>query len=156
MASERNPTTKPGSDLSNGNTLRSSGKKEKACLLLVDDDPNVCRALSRLFRPLGFRTVIAQSAEQALNFLSGIEADIIITDMRMPGKNGRQLLEEVSRRYPHIHRILLTGYADLKETTDAIRAGLVDDFLTKPWEVEHIEKCVLKAEKTAHMRRTKR
>lgn len=133
---------------------RPKDPKDRACLLLVDDDPNVCRALSRLFRPLGFRTVIAHDADQALNFLSGSEVNIIITDMRMPGKSGKELLEEVSQKYPNIHRILLTGYADLKDTTSAIQTGLVDDLLTKPWEVEHIEACVLKAQREPRDRET--
>lgn len=113
-------------------------------LLFVDDDANVCRALWRIFRPRGFTMHSAYTGEQALRYLDEYEIDVLITDMRMPGMSGAELLEIVTYDYPTTHRILVTGYAGLRETTHALRYGFVDDFLTKPWEPNQIEECVLR------------
>jgi len=118
-------------------------------LLFVDDDPNVCRALWRVFRPHGFQMHAAHNADEALRIFQELSVDILITDMRMPGRSGAELLAQISESHAHTHRILLTGYADLRETTQAVRHGLVDDFLTKPWEPQQIEECVLR---TRHVR----
>jgi len=105
-----------------------------AKVLLVDDEANVISALRRSLRPVGYLTFSAPGASAALGIMARGDIDVLITDMHMPGMDGSELLREVSRQWPGTVRILLTGYADLKQTTDAIRLGHVDHFMTKPWE----------------------
>lgn len=111
-------------------------------LLVVDDDENIRSALRRLFGPQGYRVLMAEEGHAALGVLERESIDVLITDMRMPGMDGSELLRRVTRRWPRMVRILLTGYADLQLTTQAIRDGYVDHFLTKPWELAEIERCV--------------
>ncbi|MBZ0116003.1 MAG: response regulator, partial [Sandaracinaceae bacterium] len=101
---------------------------------MVDDDENIRSALRRLFGPQGYRVLMAEEGHAALGVIETESIDVLITDMRMPGMDGSELLRRVTRRWPRMVRILLTGYADLQLTTQAIRDGYVDHFLTKPWE----------------------
>jgi response regulator RpfG family c-di-GMP phosphodiesterase len=137
----------PGGNVETENapsSARTAAARKKLSLLLVDDEPNVLSALRRHFRQR-YAIHEAESGTVALAILEREEIDAIITDMRMPTMNGAELLRAVSIRWPTTVRILLTGYADLKVTTDAIREGLIDHFLTKPWEPEEITDCVDRA-----------
>ncbi len=111
-------------------------------LLLVDDEPNILRSLQRLFRPEGYEIVTAESAEAGLERLAEEEVDLIISDMRMPGMNGAEFLQRVADRWPHIVRILLTGYADLQATINAINHGHIYSYFSKPWEDHEIRLAV--------------
>ena len=111
-------------------------------LLLVDDERNVGLALRRHFEPLGYLTRMASNGQEALAALAVSKIDVLITDMHMPVMNGAELLQEVTEKYPEVARVLLTGYADLQLTTRALRDGLTDHYLTKPWEPEQLEQCI--------------
>lgn len=126
-----------------------------SCVLLVDDDDATCELLKRTMKPLGARLLVGKSVEEALALLLDNAIDVVVSDMRIAGRSGAELLEEISKRYPHIHRILLTAYGDAKDTLGAIRAGLADDFLTKPWDNAHLLDCVRRTGRghTARFRR---
>lgn len=106
-----------------------------ATVLCVDDEANILSALRRLFRPLGYRVLVAQSGEVGLALLEqeadGI--DLVISDMRMPVMDGARFLADVRRRWPAILRILLTGYADMASTIAAINEGQIYRYIAKPW-----------------------
>ena len=102
-------------------------------VLCVDDEPNILSALRRLFRSSGYRIVLAGDGPQALDVLAREHVDLIISDMRMPGMDGSQLLEQVRQRWPAITRVLLTGYADVKSTIAAINRGEIYRYVNKPW-----------------------
>lgn len=114
----------------------------KGTVLLVDDEANVRSALARLIRPLGFDVLDAENGEHALRVIEETSVDAVITDMRMPVMDGADLLHTIAERWPGVVRILLTGYADLARTRDAIQNGWTDYFLTKPWEPEQVEECI--------------
>jgi len=103
-------------------------------LLFVDDEPNILAALRRLFRPMGYRIFTAEGGAQGLEVLAHEEVDLVISDMRMPVMDGAQFLEQVRIRSPNSIRILLTGYADITSTIDAINKGQIYRYITKPWE----------------------
>ena len=103
-------------------------------VLLVDDDPGILRALERALVPLGYRLLRAQGGAEALDLLAGTEADVVISDMRMPGMDGAELLEAVRERQPNAVRMILTGYADLKSAMTSINRAEIYRFLTKPWD----------------------
>lgn len=114
-------------------------------LLLVDDEPSVLKALNRLFYDLNVDIRTADSGQQALELLNQEGADIIISDMRMPGMDGAELFTEVASLLPESERILLTGYSDLESTIDAINKGKVNFYVEKPWDNERLRKIVCKA-----------
>lgn len=107
---------------------------QPATLLFVDDEANILAALNRLFRPFGYRILTAESGAQGLEIMAREAVDLVISDMRMPEMNGAQFLEKVRERWPETIRILLTGYADIASTVDAINKGQIFRYFSKPWE----------------------
>lgn len=103
-------------------------------VLCVDDEANILSALRRLFRPCGYVVTVAASGEEGLVILDQAPFDLVISDMRMPGMSGAQFLEEVSTRWPDTMRLLLTGYADIDSTIDAVNKGRIFHYVSKPWD----------------------
>lgn len=114
-------------------------------LLLLDDEPNILRALSRLLRRDGYRIFTANSAHEAFAILASNEVQVIISDQRMPEMCGTEFLAQVKDLYPDTIRIVLSGYTDLKSVTDAINQGAIYRFLTKPWNDDELRENVRKA-----------
>ncbi len=107
-----------------------------ASLLFVDDEANILSSLKRLFRPLGYRIHTATGGAEGLELLAREPVDLIISDMRMPEMNGAEFLEQAAARWPDTMRILLTGYADLNSTIDAVNKGRIYRYVSKPW-IDH-------------------
>lgn len=107
-------------------------------VLCVDDEPNILSALRRLFRNSGHRFLSAGGGAQALEVLQSEAVDLVISDMRMPGMDGAQLLEQVRERWPRTVRLLLTGQADVSSTIAAINRGRVHRYITKPWNDDEL------------------
>ncbi|WP_343731486.1 HD domain-containing phosphohydrolase [Duganella sp.] len=105
-----------------------------ATVLCVDDEPNILSALRRLFRPAGYRVLLAESGAAGLEVLAREPVDLVISDMRMPEMNGAQFLAQVRQRWPDTVRLLLTGYSDIQSIQDAINCGEIYRYITKPWE----------------------
>ncbi len=101
-------------------------------ILLVDDELNILQSMQRQLRKR-FKIVIAESGDEALHALKvkGPFA-VIVSDMRMPGMDGVQLLSRVKDSYPDTVRIMLTGNADQETASEAVNAGQIFRFLTKP------------------------
>lgn len=110
----------------------------QAVVLLVDDEPSILSALRRLFRPHGYRVLLAESGAAALALLEHEPVDLVMSDMRMPEMDGAQLFERVRRRWPEVVRVLLTGYADIGSTIAAINRGEIHRYISKPWEDQDI------------------
>jgi response regulator RpfG family c-di-GMP phosphodiesterase len=107
-------------------------------LLAVDDEPNILAALRRVFRATGWRILTAGHAQEALALLATEPVDAVLTDMRMSGMDGVQLLERVSEGWPRTARLLLTGQADLTSTIDAINRGQLHRYIAKPWNDDEL------------------
>lgn len=107
---------------------------EPATVLFVDDEASILSALRRLFRPLGYRVLLAESGAEALEILAREPVDLVLSDMRMPGMDGAQLLAAVRERHPNLMRLLLTGYADITSTIAAINEGEIQRYVSKPWD----------------------
>ena len=105
-----------------------------ARILVVDDDPMVGKALSRRLRREGFDVAVAPSGLAALALVEGFAPDLVISDYRMPGMTGVELLEALGRRWPRARRILLSGDAD-PDVVLAVQGGGVR-LVTKPWDDE--------------------
>jgi len=111
-------------------------------LLLVDDEENILRALTRVFRRDGYTLLTATSGAAGLDLLAQHEVGVVISDQRMPEMTGVEFLGRVKEQYPDTMRIVLSGYTELKSITDAINQGAVYKFLTKPWEDDLLRKHV--------------
>lgn len=105
-----------------------------ANLLFVDDEPNVLKALRRLFRGAEYSVQLAESGMAALAILQQHPIDLIISDMRMPQMDGAEFLTQAAERWPNCVRILLTGYADIDSTIAAVNKGRIYSYCSKPWE----------------------
>ena len=114
-------------------------------LLLVDDEPNVIASLKRVMRRDGYRTLTASNADEALALLTRNPVDVIVTDQRMPGMTGVELLRRAKAICPETIRLVLSGYAELQPVTDAINDGTVYRFLTKPWDDEQLRSFINEA-----------
>jgi adenylate cyclase len=106
-------------------------------IIVVDDEPANLRLLERLFRR-DYEVITAESGEEALRLLRQHDAALLITDQRMPGMTGVELLKHTSTLRPHMVRIILTGYTDVDTLVEAINSGLVYKYVTKPWNNEEL------------------
>ena len=112
----------------------ASTSETPATILFVDDEANILSSLKRLFRPHGYQIFTAESGAQGLEIMQRENVDLVVSDMRMPEMNGAQFLEKVRERWPDTVRILLTGYAEIGATIDAINKGQIYRYVSKPWE----------------------
>jgi DNA-binding NarL/FixJ family response regulator len=102
-------------------------------VLCVDDDASVLSALRRVLRAEPFEVLTASNAAHALASLRRNKVEVIVTDQRMPGQSGAELLAEVGQRWPRIGRVILTAYPGHAVMSEGIRAG-VDFLFHKPWD----------------------
>jgi len=105
-------------------------------LLLVDDEENILHSLVRVLRSEGYHILTATDGEQALQILASNEVQVILSDQRMPGMSGSEMLSHAKELYPETVRMILSGYADLASVTDAINRGNIYKFLIKPWDAD--------------------
>jgi len=106
-------------------------------ILCVDDEPGIVRALDWLLRR-NFDVVTATSGEAAISLIQQHDFDVIISDQRMPGMTGVELLKTARRLAPRAMRILLTGYSDLQAVLASVNEGEVFRFINKPWNVDEL------------------
>lgn len=122
-----------------------------ATLLFIDDEANILSALKRLFRPLGYNILTAESGAQALAILEKEPVDIVISDMRMPQMTGAEVLEQIRGKWPDVVRILLTGFSDISSTIAAINRGEIYRYISKPWDDNEIVLVVRDALERKHL-----
>jgi DNA-binding NtrC family response regulator len=113
-------------------------------ILVVDDDRNFLRVLEYHVQEFGFRSQPASSGADALKLLEEKETDLVITDLKMPGMDGFELLEEIQRRHPDIPVIVLTAHGTIDKEVEAVTRGAAG-FLAKPFEKEEVKRAILKA-----------
>jgi DNA-binding NtrC family response regulator len=104
-------------------------------LLIVDDEKALREAVAERLADHDFVVEQADSGEEALRRLNDFAFDVLITDLRLPGIDGRQVLEAALERYPDIVAIVITGYGTVKDAVDAIKQGAAD-FITKPFQFD--------------------
>ncbi len=128
--------------------LAFCGQGGKPKVLIVDDDPSVLDALSELFRE-EYDVICKTSAVEALEQL---EKDacvaLILTDQRMPGKTGANLLVESRRYAPLVPKILITAYTDVEDIVQLINEGQIYRYIQKPWDPKKLKETVKDAVRT--------
>ncbi|MCV6589800.1 MAG: response regulator [Marinobacterium sp.] len=111
---------------------------DKGCILLVDDEAAVLRALKRMLKPSGYKVLTAESGHEGLALMEQESVNLVISDMRMPQMTGAEFLSQVALKWPQTDRILLTGYADLESTIKAVNDGRISRYLNKPWDDDEV------------------
>lgn len=114
-------------------------------LLVLDDETNILRALTRVLRRDGYRIITATKAQDAFSLLAKHDVQVILSDQRMPEMSGTEFFSRVKKLYPETMRIILSGYTDLQSVTEAINQGAIYKFLTKPWDDEQLRNTVAQA-----------
>ena len=106
-------------------------------LLFVDDEESLRRPTAERLAEKGFEVVEAGSGEQALELLDQFAFDILVTDLRLPGMDGTQVIDAARQRYPAIVAIVITGYGTVRDAVEAIKKGAWD-FITKPFHFDEL------------------
>jgi response regulator RpfG family c-di-GMP phosphodiesterase len=121
-------------------------KKVKVGILYVDDEVNNLTSFKATFRG-SYNVFTAPSADEGKRVLEekSNEIQIIITDQRMPGMTGVEFLSSIIDKFPDPIRILLTGYSDIQAVIDAINNGQIYQYISKPWEEQHLKIVIEKA-----------
>jgi len=100
-------------------------------VLIVDDEKSLTILLSRILKDVGYQVETALSGEEAQKKIRNFTPNLVITDLKMPGISGLELLKETKREYPEIDFILLTAYATVENAVEAMKEGALD-YLVKP------------------------
>ena len=111
--------------------------EKKVHLLLVEDVDTLREATAEHLEEHGYEVTQAASGEAALEQLAGFAFDVVVTDLRLPGIDGTQLIEAAVQQYPELIGIVVTGYGTIKDAVEAIRRG-ARDFITKPFQFAHL------------------
>jgi len=117
---------------------------ENKTVLFVDDEEKVLSSLKRGLLDEPYNKLFAESGKEALELLKQNEVHVIVTDMKMPEMSGLELLRIVKQEYPHIVRIVLSGYTQITTLLTAINQGEIFKFITKPWKLEEEFKGVVR------------
>lgn len=133
---------------SNAMTKPLAAKVLKPRILVVDDEPDNLDLLYRTFRR-DFQVLRAASGKEALAILAEEgEVAIIISDQRMPEMKGTEFLSKTVPQFPDTVRIILTGFTDVEDLVEAINAGQVYRYITKPWDPDELKLVVQRAAET--------
>ncbi|MFO0605874.1 MAG: sigma-54 dependent transcriptional regulator [Polyangiales bacterium] len=106
-------------------------------LLVVDDEATARRALSTLLRDDGYEVDVAASGEEALEHLARAAPDMLLTDVRMPGIDGVELLTRAKAVDPHLAVVVMTAFGNVKDAVRAMRAG-AEHYITKPVDLDEL------------------
>lgn len=107
-------------------------------ILIVDDEQDLCESLAYVLEDLGFATATANTTAQAYHLIMNTKIDIVLSDVRMPGENGVEMIRRVRKQKPHDPVfILMTGFTDISEK-EALSAG-AEIMLRKPVKLEQLQ-----------------
>ena len=120
-------------------------------VLIVEDEARYRRLMSMLLSDLPLEVAQAASGEEALEQLALRPAQLVVTDLRMPGMGGMGLLERVRERYPGLPVVVVTAFGSIESAVQAMRAGAYD-YLTKPFEEETLRATVLRGLEAGRLR----
>lgn len=113
-------------------------------VLIVDDEKNYLVVLEALLGSEGYEILTAGTAREALTLIREAEVDLVITDMKMPGMSGMELLEEAKKIDPHLPLIMMTAYGTIELAVEAMKKQAFD-YITKPFQNEQLKLTVRKA-----------
>ena len=115
-----------------------------AHVLIVDDDKAICKTLKVHFEQHGFQVSLANTAEEGAVIAFSSNVDAIISDIRLPGRDGLSLLRDVKERHPQLPMIMITAFHDLEMTVAAMQGGATD-YVPKPIDLDELDAAVERA-----------
>ncbi|MEE8190366.1 MAG: HD domain-containing phosphohydrolase [Candidatus Scalindua sediminis] len=110
-------------------------------ILFVDDEPKICQLIKELFKQEDYQTDTSLSGIEALQMMKKYNYQMLITDLKMPGIDGLELIRRAKREQPEISTIMVTGYATIETAVQSLKHG-VDDYITKPFNIFELKKAV--------------
>lgn len=114
-------------------------------ILVVDDEKGIRDGLATTLESFGYVVTKAESGEEALHCLrQDASLSFVVTDYKLRGLDGFDVLKEVKKTYPHIPVVVMTGHADVTHAVNAMQLGAID-YLSKPFRFEELEKIIIKA-----------
>ena len=118
-------------------------------ILVIDDEKTVCERLSMELERAGFDVEAYTESSQALERMSSQHFDLVITDIKMRGPNGIEVMNFVNENHPTTRVIVITGFATVETAREALKGGAVD-FIPKPFKMSELREFALRlaAEKT--------
>ncbi len=114
----------------------------KYTILCIDDEVSILNALKRIFFDKKYNAITTTNGEHALKILKSEKVNVIISDQRMPGMTGIEILKSAKIISPDTVRIMLTGYADFNVTIEAINEGEIYKYINKPWDDDELLKII--------------
>ena len=119
--------------------------EKKTRILILDDEPIVCKRLKPAFDKLGYEVEVFFESADAMDRIKETDFDIVITDLKMKGIDGLQLVDAIKTKSPATEVIVITGFATMETAKDSFKLG-VFDFVAKPFKISEIRELVEKAE----------
>ena len=113
-------------------------------ILVVDDDQSIATAFQHFLAFEGHACRLASSAEDAIRLVDERRPDLVMMDVRMPGMNGLEALQQLRARFPDLYVVIMTAYGTSQTSIDAIRAGAFD-YVTKPLDLDELRSVITKA-----------
>jgi len=113
-------------------------------ILIVDDDVHILELIQRHLKTLNYHTYKAISVKEAIAILQDKSIDLLITDLKMPGVDGFELVKYVTEHFPSIPKLVVTGYPSVDGALDALKSGAME-YVTKPFTKEELKNAVVKA-----------
>jgi len=112
-----------------------------AKILIVDDERDMLTNCTRILRRYGYTCVTADTSQEALALVESEQPDVVLVDLRMPGKSGIDIVRAVKTRFPGIEVVLMTAYASIETAVDAIKQGAFD-YLPKPFTAGQLQEVI--------------
>jgi len=120
-------------------------------ILLVDDEDGICKVLGLSLEDRGYRVLTANSGDRALQIFDEAQPPIVITDIKMPGMNGIELLKHIKGKSPDTEVIMITGHGDIDLAIKSLKHAATD-FITKPINEDALEVALKRAHERISMR----
>lgn len=128
-------------------------KTRRECVLVVDDSPDTLEVIRRNLQAAGFRVVAVPGVVEAVRALAATAVDLVVTDLRMPGGSGLDLVRHVRENHADIEVIMVTGYASVPGAVEAMRTG-AHEYLAKPFTDSELLDAVNRAVERLRLRRS--
>ena len=121
----------------------------KPLILAVDDEPDILQLIKRILEPVGYDVITLVGSSQAMNLVAEKNPDLVLLDIKMPGKSGLEVLQELRTSHADTAVIMATGVGDVTVAVGAMRKG-ASDYINKPF---HVDELIISVERALERRK---